>query len=281
MSEKTKLKRFWLHELTRPAFEDWLENDPAPVAVIGIGSIEQHGPHLPLGMDSLYVRSLIHEVAKESNSICVHPCWPGYSPHHMGFPGTITFSEGTLLAILAETIESLAQHGVKRFLLANAHGGNTNTMNLAIQLSKRESGVMVAAPTGPSETELAKVVADRQKRYWDVHSGPTETSSALLLFPELVEMWRLEGWKPTLKIDPMLMEFMNPDRKDFELVSQVRSACSEPDTDDFTSSGVYGMNDPRMADAEEAGKRFDERVKFLVEFIRVWKTIPVPPAFQD
>ena len=281
MSEKGKLKRFWLHELTRPAFEDWLEHEPSPVAVIGIGSIEQHGPHLPLGMDSLYARSLINEVAKGSNSVCVHPCWPGYSPHHMGFPGTITFSEGTLLTILTETIESLAQHGVKRFLIANAHGGNTNTMNLAIQLSKRESGVMVAAPTGPSDTELAKVVADRQKRYWDVHSGPTETSSALLLFPELVEMWRLEGWKPSLKIDPRLMEFMNPDRKDFELVSQVRAACSEPDTDDFTSSGVYGVNDPRTADAEEARKRFDERVKFLVEFINVWKTIPVPPAFQD
>jgi len=281
LSEKGKLKRFWLHELTRPAFEDWLENEPAPVAVIGIGSIEQHGPHLPLGMDSLFVRYLIHEVAKGSNSICVHPCWPGYSPHHMGFPGTITFSEGTLLTILTETIESLAQHGVKRFLVANAHGGNTNTMNLAIQLSKRESGVMVAAPTGPSDTELAKDVADRQKRHWDVHSGPTETSSALLLFPELVEMWRLEGWKPSLKIDPGLMEFMNPDRKDFELVSQVRAACSEPDTADFTSSGVYGVNDPRTANAEEARKRFDERVKFLVEFIKVWKTIPVPPAFQN
>jgi len=281
LSENGKLKRFWIHELTRPDFEDWVGHDPAPVVIVGIGSIEQHGPHLPLGMDSLYVRALIHEVARRSNSVCVHPCWPGYSPHHMGFRGTITLSEETLLSVLMDTVDSLAQHGVKRFLIANAHGGNTNIMNLATQMSKRYSGVMVAAPAGPSDTELAKLIADRQKRHWDVHSGPSETSSALLLFPELVEMWRLDGWKPTLKIDPTLMEFMNPDRADFELVSQVRAACSEPDTDDFTSSGIYGTNDPRKADVEEARRRFEERIKFLVDFIAVWKTIPVPPAFRD
>ncbi|MFQ6053355.1 MAG: creatininase family protein [Candidatus Bathyarchaeia archaeon] len=280
MSENGKLERFWIWELTRPAFEDWLENEPAPVAIIGIGSVEQHGPHLPLGMDSLYVRAFIHEVAKRTNSVCVHPCWPGYSPHHMGFPGTITFSEDTLLGILLDTIDSLAAHGVKRLLLVNAHGGNRNILNLTVQLGKRYSGVMVSAPSGPSETETAKKVAERQKRHWDVHSGPTETSSALLLFPELVEMGRLEGWEPTLRLDPRLMEFMDPDRDDFEIVSQVRAACSEPDTDDFTSSGVYGTNDPRTADPEEARRRFEERVQFLVDFINVWKTIPVPPAFQ-
>jgi len=74
---------------------------------------------------------------------------------------------------------------------------------------------------------------------------------------------------------------MDPDRDDHDLVSQVRAACAEPDTDDFTSSGVYGTNDPRTANAEEARQRFEERVQFLVDFITLWKTIPVPPAFRD
>ena len=76
------------------------------------------------------------------------------------------------------------------------------------------------------------------------------------------------------------MEFMDPDRGDYELVSQVRAACTEPDTDDFTPSGVYGTNDPRTADVEEAKRRFEERAQFLVDFINLWKTIPVPPAFR-
>ena len=280
MSMNGKLDRFWLWELTRPAFEDWLQNEPAPVIIIGIGSIEQHGPHLPLGMDSLASQFFTHEVAKKTNSVALCPTFPGYSPHHMGFKGTVTLSDNTLLAILMDTIGSLADHGVKRFVLSNHHGGNSQVMNLAIQLAKREYRVMVHAPSGPSRTELAKLVEDRQKRYWDVHSGPTETSTALLNFPELVEMWRLKDWRPTLEIDPRLMEYMNPDRGDFEVVSQVRAACGEPDTDDFTSSGVYGINDPRTADVEEARKRFEERVSFFAEFISEWKKIPVPPAYQ-
>jgi len=275
------LEKHWIHELTRPAFVEWLESEKSPVVIIGLGSIEQHGPHLPLGTDSMTAWEHVHEVAKRSNSVCVLPCFPGYSPHHMGFPGTITFSEGTLLAILMDTVGSLARHGVKHFLIMNVHGGNTNIMNLAAQLAKREFKVMVAAPSGPSDTELGKLHADKQKRHWDVHSGPTETGTALHLFPELVELERLDGWKVTLKLDPKLMEFLDPDRKDFEMVSQVFRACVEPDTDDFTSSGIWGKNDPREADPEEAKARFEEKVNFLVEFIKVWKTIPLPPAFGE
>lgn len=281
MSEKGKLKRFWIWELTRPAFEEWLENEPAPIVIIGIGSIEQHGPHLPLGTDSLGIRSRIHELAERTNSVCVHPCWPGYSPHHMGFKGTITFSGETLLGVLMDTIGSLAKHGVKRFVLLNAHGGNRNIMNLAVQLAKRRFKVMVATPSGPSNTETAKKRRYASMKYNDVHAGPNETAGVLARNPELVEMWRLEGWESTYKIDPRLMEFMDPDREDYELVSQVRQACSEPDTDDFTSSGVYAISDPRTADVELARKSSEESLQFLVDFINLWKTIPIPPAYRD
>jgi creatinine amidohydrolase len=281
MSEKGKLSKFWITELTRPAFEDWLEHEKHPVVIIGIGSIEQHGPHLPLGMDSMAVKRYIHEVAKRSNSVAVHPCWPGFSPHHLGFKGTVTFSWDTLMGVLMDTIGSLALHGVKRFVIMNGHGGNRNIMNLVVQLAKREYGVMVAAPSGPGDTELAKVHADRQKRLWDVHSGINETGAALYMFPELVEMDRVpEDWTPTLDVDPKLREFLDPDRDDYEVVSQVRGACSQPDTDDFSEDGIYGLGSPRDADPEEYAKRFEERVEFVVEFIREWKKIPTPPAFQ-
>ena len=68
MSENGILSRFWVQELTRPAFEDWLENEP--IIIIGISAIEQHGIHLPLGTDSLGV----HEIAGRTNSVCIHPC---------------------------------------------------------------------------------------------------------------------------------------------------------------------------------------------------------------
>jgi len=281
MSEKGKLNRFWIQELTRPAFEDWLENEPAPVIIIGIGAIEQHGVHLPLGTDSLGVVEFIHEVAKQTNSVCVHPCWPGFSPHHMAFSGTITFSEDTLMGILLDTIESLAAHGVKRFVLINYHGGNYEITKLAARIARREFKVMVATPEGPTETELAKEIKRRVQKYHEVHSGPRETSYALHYFPELVEMWRLEGWENPFLIDEKLQEFMDPDREDFELVNQVFTACLPPNSEDITSTGQYAMTDPRTGSADEGRRMSEEALKFLVDFINLWKTIPLPPAFQD
>jgi creatinine amidohydrolase len=281
MSENGKLKRFWIQELTRPAFEDWLKNEPAPVAIIGIGAIEQHGLHLPLGTDSLGVVKFIHEVASRTNSVCVHPCWPGYSPHHMAFAGTVTFSEDTLMGVLLDTINSLAAHGLKRFVLINYHGGNTNIMNLAAQIAKREYNVMVATPESPTTTELAKEIKRRSEKHLDVHSGPNETSFSLHHFPELVEMWRLKDWKNPTLLDAALQEFMDPDREDFEVVHQVFMACLPPNTDDITTTGQYATTDPRRGNADEGRKMNEEEAKFLVDFINLWKTIPIPPAYQE
>jgi len=196
LSEKGILKHHWIQELTRPAFEEWIENDPAAVAVIGIGAIEQHGPHLPLGTDTYDAMELVHEVAKRTNSVAVVPCWPGYSPYHMDFRGTITFKEDTLRGILMDTIGSLADHGVKRFIITNHHGGNSNIYKLAMQMAKRYYGVMVTSPSGPANTELSKKMAESTRGHWDVHSGISETAAALYMFPELVEMERIKAGHP-------------------------------------------------------------------------------------
>jgi creatinine amidohydrolase len=120
----SKLPHVMLHELTRPDVEEWLRSDPVPVAIIALGSCEQHGPHLPLGMDTLHATAYARAVAERTNSIAVAPCLPGYSPHHMGFPGTLTFRDTTLRDILYDVCESLGRHGVKRQVIVNGHGGN-------------------------------------------------------------------------------------------------------------------------------------------------------------
>lgn len=281
MSENGKLSKFWVQELTRPAFEDWMENEPDPLVIIGIGAIEQHGIHLPLGTDSLGVRAFIHEIASRTNSVCIHPCWAGYSPHHMAFPGSVTFSAETLLNILLETIESFATHGVKRFVLINHHGGNTNTMNLAVQIARREYKVMIATPSGPKNTETAKKIQDRMARYFEVHSGPRETAYALHYFPDLVEMWRLDDWENGMILPEEIQEFMDPDREDYELVKQVFNASLPPNTEDITRNGQYATSDPRKADVEEAEVSMEESIQFIVDFIKLWKSIPIPKGYRD
>lgn len=281
MSENGVLNKFWIQELTRPAFEDWLANEPEPLVIVGIGAIEQHGIHLPLGTDSLGVREFIYEIASRTNSVCIHPCWAGYSPHHMAFPGSLTFSAETLLNILLETIESFAHHGVKRFVLINHHGGNSATMNLVVQIARRKYKVMVATPSGPRNTETAKKIQDRMTRYFEVHSGPRETAYALHYFPELVEMWRLEDWENGVILPKELQEFMDPDRDDFELVNQVFMASLPPNTEDITRNGQYATTDPRKADPNEAAVSMEESVQFVTDFINLWKKIKIPQGYLD
>jgi creatinine amidohydrolase/Fe(II)-dependent formamide hydrolase-like protein len=154
-------------------------------------------------------------------------------------------------------------------------------MNLVAQVAKREFDVMIAVPTGPAGTKLAKKFTERSQRYWDVHSGTNETSTALALFPELVEMWRIpEDWKPSNNMSKELKEMRDPDRDDWELVSQLYGACAEPDTDDFTKDGIYGWDSPLDGDPEEYLELLEERVEFVAEFIKRWKKIPTPPAFE-
>ncbi len=65
-----------------------------------------------------------------------------------------------------------------------------------------------------------------------------------------------------------------------EIAKQVVEASREPSTYHFTSDGIYGTNDPRTADPEEYAKRFDERSQYYADFIKLWKTVPVPRGYR-
>lgn len=267
------MKSVLLHEVTRTAFEEYLKENPDPVALVPIGSIEQHGPHLPLGTDSLAALATCKEVAKRTNSFVVQVCLPGYSPHHMAFKGTITFSDETLTNILLDTFKSLRAHGVKKILVVNAHGGNAQIMAYAIRIGKRQTGACIVSPGVPPADP--KAAAQNAMKYLDMHSGTGETSLALALFPEFVEMDRVKDWKPTTKFAPGTEKLACPDRDDVLIASQIVMSYIN-DTHRLTSSGVYGFAPPQNADAETGEKRFDERVKFLVDYVNLWKTVPSP-----
>lgn len=262
--------KVFLQDFTRPAFEEYLASEPNPVAIIALGSIEQHGPHLPLGTDSYAAAAIAERAARQTNSIVVHPCWPGYSPHHMGFKGTITFRAETLSNIIMDTVDSLAKHGIKKILILNAHGGNTQIAACSARLARRKSGAIVLMPSGPRGGDIGEMMKNL-----DVHAGAGETSTALALFPELVEMERVEGFEPTAAFPPQVEKLRDPEGPDAELRAQLVMAYIG-DTHEFTSSGVYGFTDPNDADAEAAEKRLAERIERLVKFIEYWKTIDLP-----
>jgi len=259
-----------LQEFTRPEFEEYLESEPNPVAIIPLGSIEQHGPHLPLGTDSYAALELAKRVAKRTNSIVVQACWPGYSPHHMGFKGTITFSAETLSGIITDTVKSLAEHGIHKVLILNGHGGNAQIAACAARLAGREAGSIVLMPSGSSGGDASKTL-----REVDVHAGKGETSLALALFGDLVQMDRVEEFQPTAEFPEQVEKLRDPESEDADILAQLVMAYIG-DTHEFTSSGIYGFTDPNDADPEKAEQEIEQRLKRLQKMIEYWKKINLP-----
>ncbi len=259
-----------LQEFTRPAFEEYLESEPNPIALIPLGSIEQHGPHLPLGTDSYVAQAIAEEAARRTNSIVVTPCWPGYSPHHMGFAGTITFSAETLKGIIIDTVQSLADHGIKKVILVNAHGGNTAIAADAARAARRRTGSIVLSPAPSSDRDPSETL-----RLVDVHAGAGETGIALALFPELVEMQRVEDFAPTAEFPAQVEALRDPDAADAAIRMQLVMAYIG-DTHEFTSSGIYGFADPGDADPQKAKEGLEERLEQLAQLIEYWKQIDHP-----
>jgi creatinine amidohydrolase len=182
-----------LTNMTWPEVKDALAT--VKIAIIPIGAHEQHGPHMVESCDAVLAAELAKKLAARLYpQALVTPCVNmGVSPHHMGFPGTLSLKPETLLAILRDMIESLQHHGINHVLLLNAHGGNAATLNLAADRFSRELGVHVYnALTSSSVKPLL-----RHKIESSVfgHSCEWEVSEALYLAPHLVRKDKLEKAK--------------------------------------------------------------------------------------
>jgi creatinine amidohydrolase len=113
-----------LEEMTWPEVGEAIAAGRTTV-VVAVGAVEQHGPHLPLLVDAARGDRLAVEVADRLENALVAPTIRvGCSEHHMGFPGTITLSRGTLEAICMDYATSLARHGFTRICFVPSHGGN-------------------------------------------------------------------------------------------------------------------------------------------------------------
>jgi creatinine amidohydrolase len=162
------------------------------MAVIPIGAHEQHGPHMVESCDAVLATEMSKRLAERlfPNVIVTPTINMGVSPHHMNFPGTISLSPDTLIAIIRDMIQSLKHHKIEKFLLLNSHGGNQTTLNLAITTLTKELG---------AEIYLAKTTAsakEAMKQYIDSplfgHSCEREVSEALYLAPHIVRYSKLE-----------------------------------------------------------------------------------------
>ncbi|ELZ22835.1 creatininase [Haloterrigena salina JCM 13891] len=224
-----------LEERTWPEVETALENGRR-TAIVAVGSIEQHGPHLPLNMDALDGDELSRRIAEELGDALAAPTIrPGCSGHHMEFPGTITVPPETLMDLIRAYCRSLDDHGFEHVVLVPTHGGNFAPVSTVAPDIAREidANVIALADLDDHMALLNQGLRDAGIDYQEdvIHAGAAETAMILAIDEGLVRTDRLEaGPEGSISTARLLSE-------GFESI---------------TENGVLGDPDEATAEAGEA-----------------------------
>lgn len=164
------------------------------VAILPVGAVEQHGPHLPLKVDTALVEGVVDAalplMAADVPVLVLPTQAIGLSLEHQDYAGTLSLSPATLLAVWAELGACVARAGVKKLLIFNAHGGNVSSMDIVARQLRMQCGLLVYHSSWfnlPQPAGVNEAFSAHEHRF-GVHGGETETSMMLHLAPELVRM---------------------------------------------------------------------------------------------
>jgi len=224
----TVYNKYQLEKMTWTDCQASLEK--TDMIIIPVGSIEQHGPHLPLGTDWMHAEYASLKAAERCGIIAGPTVKVGISENHMDFPGTISLKPQTLILMLRDYCRCLIKHGFRRFIFFNSHGGNKATLDVAVLNLKAEFSHCIFGHVfaGQLKQEGHQCLEDEHK----YHADEGETSRMLVKAPELVHMDRVLHEVPVSK--SKLFAFSDRDK------AEQKGFFGVPRTKSVTRSGVFG-----------------------------------------
>ena len=213
------------------------------LALLPVGSVEQHGPHAPLGTDCLTAEAVAEAgAAAFDGPVVVGPTIPvGVAAEHRNFAGTLWVSPDTFRAYVRETVESLFFHGFDRVVVVNGHGGNVDALReVTAEITREGDGYVVPF------TWFESVDADEPMG----HGGALETALLRHVAPEAVREERIDD------------AVAGAADRWGEWVAGVNLAV---DSDEFSDNGVVG--DPTAGDAAMGAELLDEAGALLAKLL--------------
>ena len=242
----------------------------APVCVLPVGSIEQHGPHLPLDVDVVCPRGIADGAGREvPDKLLVLPTlWNGYTAHVMDFPGTLNAHPTTLLESVLDITRSLAYHGFKKILLLNGHGSNAPVLDLAARRTNLETDAECAALSwwGLLTVDKDFLPGWRESKFPGGCSHACELETSLYLYLDGA------GVRRDLVRDGVIK--FNEENSPFLWLDLFASGPMAfiPWTSSYTDTGSFG--EPEKATAEKGERAYLEAVKQLARLATWWQARP-------
>ncbi len=240
----------WIPDERNFAYLNWKQVDALPrdstLLVLPTAAIEQHGHHLPLATDTLINNLLLgHALKKLPGDFSVYALPPvhyGKSNEHLGFPGTLSVSASTFMAVVRDIGSSLSSAGFQKLVLYNTHGGNTSLIDVMARDLRAEFGLRTFALHGSGGIAFEGLAA--QERTYGFHAGEVETSFLLAAAPELVDR------------SAYTVNYIANIDKPEPVLPENAPATFAWLTRDIAPSGVMG--DPRPATAEKGARWLEE-----------------------
>lgn len=246
--------KYLLAKMTWPEVEELLKE--TDIALVPVGSTEQHGPALPIDNDAYIATELTLLLAEKiwsKQKVVVAPTITyGYSPHHMDFKGTITINESTLANVIIDVCKSLEHHGFKKIILVNGHGGNETAISNALHAMQGvvDAKIFVVDWWGMGAMKIKEVATPPV-----YHACDMETSLAWHLGQRVLDDKRID--EPGKSIVP---GFIVPD-----MLAPPPRASTSYVMKDITDSGVVGYS--TKATKEKGKLVADVVLENLEEFI--------------
>lgn len=228
------------------------------IVVLPIASMEQHGPHLPVGVDTILCQNVCRVaaeavVAEGVPAVVAPTLWCGMAEHHMAFGGTFTFDIPTYRAVILAFLRSIERAGFRRVAIVNGHGGNMSALNAFLPDIAREVGLEIRATTYfELAVETARTHLERQNSV--MHACEMETSMMMVFAPATVKHDRLaEAVGPVF---PDARDVLQPKWQRFRSIQEI------------SPNGVIG--DASVASVEKGDKLVEACRDALAAELRAW-----------
>ncbi|NJM86596.1 MAG: creatininase family protein [Hydrococcus sp. RU_2_2] len=254
----------------------WTEIQSMPerenvVIVQPVGAIEQHGPHLPIVVDSAIAMGVLGKALEKLEAdvpVYALPClYYGKSNEHWHFPGTITLSAQTLLLVLMEVADSLYRSGFRKLIFMNAHGGQPQVIEIvARDIHQKYEDFLVFPLFTWRVPNIAKELLTQKELDYGIHAGDAETSLMLALLEEQVKMEKAISEYPSNL----------PENSLLDMEGNLPFAWL---TKELTQSGVMG--DATVATKEKGDRILESLAEGWVQVIKDVYKFRQPNATQN